>query len=137
MAKWTKEGCFPEYHIRGTYFSPKVLKEKFPELIYDEGFHESTDISTRGRRKGLKFKYGSCQILVPENEIYPIHFLCDFILENRSILDKMKIEDELICIYWIGRQGNMEFITEQLKKLSLVNIPVAMNYIYASKLGIE
>ena len=137
MNKWTEEGCFPEYHIQGTNFSPRTLKEKIPDLIYDEGFHERTDISQRGRRKGLEYNYGSCQILVPKDEIHPIQFLCDFILQNRNILNTMNIEHETIWIYWIGRQGNMEFSVNQIKKLSSINIAVAMNYIYVDELGFE
>jgi len=137
MNKWTEEGCYPEYHIQGTNFSPRILKEKIPNLIFDNGFHERTDITVKGRRKGLEYNYGSCQILVPKNEIYPIQFLCDFILENRNILNSMNIEDEVIWIYWIGRQGNMEFTVEQIKKLHSVNMAVAMNYIHVGELGIE
>ena len=137
MTRWTEEGCYPEYHIQGTNFSPKTLLELIPELIFAEGAHEATDIAKRGRNKDKESGYGSCNILVPSNEIYPIKFLCDLINTNRKIFSNSNLDHEVIWIYWIGRQGNMEFTIEQIKALESTNLAVAMNYIYARDLGIK
>jgi hypothetical protein len=137
MTKWTEEGCYPEYHIQGTNFSPMTLLKLIPQLILDEGAHEATDIAKRGRRKDKEYGYGSCRILVPNNEVYPIKYLCNLIRTNRSIFDDSNLDHEVIWIYWIGRQGNMEFTIEQIKSLESTNLAVAMNYIYASDLEIE
>ena len=107
-----------------------------PEFILDEEAHEATDIAKRGRSKGKEYGYGSCRILVPNDEIYPIKYLCDLITTNRKIFDDSNLDHEVIWIYWIGRQGNMEFTIEQIKSLESTNLAVAMDYIYANDLGI-
>ena len=137
MNKWTQEGCYPEYHIQGTNFSPNALMKLIPQLVLDEGAHEATGISKRGRRKNEEYGYGYCRILVPNNEVYPINYLCDLINKNRKIFDNSNLEHEVIWIYWIGIQGNMEFTIKQIKSLESTNLAVAMNYIYASDLGIK
>jgi len=116
MNKWTEEGCYPEYHIQGTKFSPKALFELIPNLVLDEGAHEATDIATRGRNKGKGYGYGSCSILVPNGEMYPIKYLCNLITTNRRILDKSNLDDEVILdlLDWKTRKHGVYNKTNQI-----------------------
>jgi len=133
MKKWNEEGVYPEYQIWGKDFSPAKLKNLIPNLVFDENTHEAIDIGSRGRFKDKEYGYGSCTIIPPSNEIYTLEYICDLILENRKILDKLNIESEFLKIFWVGCQGNMEFSSDQLLKISQLKVTLAITYIYVEQ----
>ena len=127
--EWYKDGMYPEWHLDGTNFSPKKLQSLFPELILRNS-KEKTDIATRGRLKGKEFGYGSTNIVVSNEIINKFDWLLDFILENSSQVRELGIEEEIIWIYLYGIQGNMEMDKNLIRKLSMTELNMVMNYIY-------
>lgn len=127
--EWYKDGCYPEWHIMGQYFSPKELIKQYPELLLISR-HEKNDLGDKGRYKGKIYGYGSCTVIVKEEVINKLDWLLDFILKNQSTIRHLGVEEELLWIRWYGRQGNMELGISQINKIQKTGNPLNMNYYY-------
>jgi len=127
--EWYKDGLYPEWHIDGKDFSPKKLKETFPDLILSSN-HEVGEFGEFKWNKNEKYDYGSCIIVVEDSIQFKLDWLLNFILENGDEIRKLGVDNELIWLIWYGIQGNMELDSRMIRKLAKTGLSMNMNYHY-------
>ena len=120
----------PECHLWGENFRPSELNKisNIELRLVDE----PEEKGTTGKYKDKTLPYGACCVCTPESIPVPnrITWMAKFIEENKSKFIDAGATDITFWIYWYGVQGNMEFTANELSKISALNIPLCIDYIF-------
>ena len=121
----------PECILSGDNFDPTDLKEKKRDIKIEK-IIATGEIGTRGPYKGKPTPYGLCKITTPD-DILPedrIKWMTVLISRHIKTCRATGATDIEFSIHWTGRQGNMEFTSEELKGIADLGIPLTIDYVF-------
>ena len=118
-----------ECQLWGESFSPNLLRT-ISNISLSNAI-ERGESGRLGRYKNKPTPYGTCHLCVPDGVAAdPIEWLADFVIEHKGEFERVGATNIVFWIVWFGNQGNMELSVSQLSKLSAMQIPVSMDYVF-------
>lgn len=120
----------PECLLGGSNFQPSKL-----DKINNIELRVIGEPEEFKKNKDKLIPYEACYVCTPDS--IPNHkritWMAEFIKENKNKFINAGATDITFWIYWYGVQGNMEFTSHELSKISELNIPLCIDYIFQDK----
>lgn len=125
----------PQLHLVGDSFSPSAA-ERETGLVFTSK-NEVGDLGKRGRYANLPIPYGAA-ILEPPDDVptsQRLDWLLDHVLPHLETLRRLGgLNGRLHSIFWFDSNCNLEWNSDQLKKLALLGIPYTSSCIQAPEM---
>lgn len=121
-----------ECSLWGESLSPDLLRG-IPDIQFRTA-NEANEIAKSGRYRGKVRPFGTCRLSTPDSVTEnKVEWMADFVAAHKEKFEAAGATRIVFWIYWYGSQGNMELSVVELEKLALLEIPLAMDYIFVEE----